>query len=43
MKLDQYLRTYRPDLPSPVTLRWNERLNLFKKKEHLATSLNLSD
>jgi len=39
-ELDQYLRTYRPDLPSPVTLRWNERLNLFKKKEHLATSLN---
>ena len=39
-ELDFYLKSYRPDLPAPTTLQWQEKLNIFKKQPHLATSLN---
>ncbi len=39
-ELDFYLRAYRPDLESPAELGWQEKLNIFKKQPHLATSLD---
>lgn len=39
-ELEFYLKSHRPDLPEPDTLKWQERLNIFKKKPHLATSVN---
>jgi hypothetical protein len=35
-----YLKTYRPDFAAPDTLKWDEPINVFRKKAHLASSLN---
>lgn len=39
-ELDFYLRAYRLENKSDTLLGWNEKLNLFKKNKHLATSTN---
>lgn len=39
-ELTFYEKTYRPERTEPDTLRWREPLNIFKKQQHLATSLN---
>ncbi|MBK7214876.1 MAG: hypothetical protein IPH88_16620 [Bacteroidales bacterium] len=39
-ELQFYLKTYRLEMPTVSRLGWKEPLNIFKKQNHLATSLN---